>query len=98
MYILTMSKDEFIICLSDFLEEGFLSRLTAAHEFSLLAVETSGEVVIIVFGNKGAEPVVNLDSMTLMAQIQTITALSKLFRQLDNEEQSTRCEYVVDEP
>ena len=45
MYILTMSKDE-LMCLSDFLEEGFLSKSTAACEFGLLAVETNDKVVI----------------------------------------------------
>ena len=39
--------------------------------FSLLAVETNDKVVIKVVGNKGAGPVVNSDSMTLMAQIQS---------------------------
>ena len=40
-YVSTLSADEFIGCLSNFLEEGFLGRLTAAHEFSLLANETT---------------------------------------------------------
>ena len=40
-YVLTVSTDEFITCLSDFLEEGFINRLTAACEFSLLAYETT---------------------------------------------------------
>ena len=41
MYVSTASTDEFITCLSDFLEEGFINRLTAAREFSLLADETT---------------------------------------------------------
>ena len=40
-YVLTASTDEFIRCLSDFLEQGFINRLTAAREFSLLADETT---------------------------------------------------------
>ena len=40
-YISTASPDEFITCLSDFLEEGFINRLPAAREFSLLADETT---------------------------------------------------------
>ena len=40
-YLLTVSTDEFITCLSDFLEEGFINRLTAARKFSLLADETT---------------------------------------------------------
>ena len=41
MYVSTMSTDKFITCLSDFLEEGFINRLTAARELSLLADETT---------------------------------------------------------
>ena len=41
MYVSTVSTDEFITCLSDFLEEGFINRLPAAREFSLLADETT---------------------------------------------------------
>ena len=41
MYVSTASTDEFITCLSDFLEEGFINRLTATREFSLLADETT---------------------------------------------------------
>ena len=41
MYVSTVSTDEFITCLSDFLEEGFINRLTAARKFSLLADETT---------------------------------------------------------
>ena len=40
-YVSTASTDEFITCLSDFLEQGFINRLTAAREFSLLADETT---------------------------------------------------------
>ena len=40
-YVSKLSADEFIGCLSNFLEEGFLGRLTAAHEFSLLVNETT---------------------------------------------------------
>ena len=40
-YVSTASTDEFITYLSDFLEEGFINRLTAACEFSLLADETT---------------------------------------------------------
>ena len=40
-HVSTLSADEFIGCLSNFLEEGFLGRLTAAHEFSLLVNETT---------------------------------------------------------
>ena len=40
-YVLTASADEFITCLSDFLEEVFINRLKAIHEFSLLADETT---------------------------------------------------------
>ena len=39
--------------------------------FSLLPVETNDKVVNKVVGNKGAGLVVNSDSMTLMAQIQS---------------------------
>ena len=40
-YISTTSTDEFLKCLSDHLENGFLDRLTAASEFSLMADETT---------------------------------------------------------
>ena len=40
-YVSTSSTDEFIKCLSDHLEEGFLSRLAAATDFSLMADETT---------------------------------------------------------
>ena len=40
-YVSKFSTDEFIACLSDFLEEGLLGKLVAAQEFSLLADETT---------------------------------------------------------
>ena len=40
-YVSTTSTDEFMKCLSDHLEEGFLSRLAAASDFSLMADETT---------------------------------------------------------
>ena len=40
-YVSTASTDEFKTCLSDFLEEDFINRLTADPEFSLLADETT---------------------------------------------------------
>ena len=40
-YISTTSTDEFLKCLSDHLENGFLDRLAAASEFSLMADETT---------------------------------------------------------
>lgn len=63
MFLLTMSQDVFIMCLSNFLEEDFLSRLIAAHEFSLLAVETNDKGAVKVAGNNGVG-VGNLDSTT----------------------------------
>ena len=39
-YISTTSTDEFLKCLSNHLENGFLDRLTAASEFSLMSDET----------------------------------------------------------
>ena len=63
MFLLTMSQNVFIMCLSNFLEEDFLSRLIAAHEFSLLAVETNDKGAVKVAGNNGVG-VGNLDSTT----------------------------------
>ena len=40
-YVSTTSTDEFLKCLSDHLEEEFLSRLAAASDFSLMADETT---------------------------------------------------------
>ena len=40
-YLSTTSTDEFLKCLSDHLEEDFLSSLAAASEFSLMADETT---------------------------------------------------------
>ena len=40
-YVSTTSTDEFMKCLSDHLEEGFLSRLAAASDFSLMADENT---------------------------------------------------------
>ena len=71
MFLLTMSQDVFIMCLSNFLEEGFLSRLVAAHEFSLLAVETNDKGAVKVAGNKGVG-VGNLDSTASTAQIRPV--------------------------
>ena len=41
MNVSTASTDEFITCLSDSLGEGFINRLTATRQFSLLADETT---------------------------------------------------------
>ena len=40
-YASKKSADEFIKCLSDYLEEGFKNRLLAASDFSLMADETA---------------------------------------------------------
>ena len=44
------------------MEKGFLSRLTAAREFSLLAIETNDKIVSKVVGNRGTRTVMNSDS------------------------------------
>ena len=53
MYVSMTSTDKFITCLSDFLEEDFINKLTATREFSLLADETTditdrGELAIFI--------------------------------------------------
>lgn len=52
-YVSTTSTDEFVTCLSIFLEEGFLSEITAVLEFCLLSDATTdiadrGELAILI--------------------------------------------------